>query len=89
MCDCNKENNVVLINIFLEMAEYKKNSKASYGVRLVGRRSVDFRTELSQEELAYAYEVLNITDCIDKTDKVNEKSTSKNARYTFQKTFRN
>ena len=77
MCDCNKENNVVLINIYLEMAEYKKNNKASYGVRLVGRKSVDFRRELSQEELAYAYEVLNITDWIDKTDKVNEKSTSK------------
>tara|TARA_R110002167_G_scaffold244973_1_gene450437 strand:- start:28 stop:315 length:288 start_codon:yes stop_codon:yes gene_type:complete len=77
MCDCNKENNVVLINIYLEMAEYKKNSKASYGVRLAGKESVDFRRELSQEELAYAYEVLNITDWIDKTDKVNEKSTSK------------
>lgn len=79
MCDCNKENNVVLINIYLEMAEYKINSKVSYGVRLAGKESVDFRRELSQSELAYAYEVLNITDCIDKTDKVNEKSTSKKA----------
>jgi len=77
MCDCSKENNVVLINIYLEMAEYKKNSKAAYGVRVAGKESVDFRQELSQEELAYAYEVLNITDCIDKTEKSNEKSTSK------------
>tara|TARA_R110000824_G_scaffold621_2_gene3866 strand:- start:434 stop:721 length:288 start_codon:yes stop_codon:yes gene_type:complete len=73
MCDCNKENNVVLINIYLEMAEYKLNSKVVKGVRLAGKKSVDFRTELSQADLAYAYEELNITDCIDKIDKTNEK----------------
>ena len=86
MCECNKEINVVLINIYLEMAEYKVNDKVEVGVRLAGtdpedgtvaNKSVDFRKELSQAELAYAYEVLNITDCIDKTEKSNEKSTSK------------
>tara|TARA_R110000824_G_scaffold125427_2_gene284511 strand:- start:146 stop:376 length:231 start_codon:yes stop_codon:yes gene_type:complete len=59
------------------MAEYKVNSKVIKGVRLAGKESVDFRTELSQEDLAYAYEDLNITDWIDKIDKSNEKSTSK------------
>tara|TARA_R110002020_G_scaffold210276_2_gene416300 strand:+ start:1049 stop:1285 length:237 start_codon:yes stop_codon:yes gene_type:complete len=63
------------------MAEYKVNSNAVKGVRLVdGKKSVDFRTDLSQEQLAYAYEELNITDWIDKVDKINksnEKSTSK------------
>tara|TARA_R110000822_G_scaffold298165_1_gene420858 strand:- start:209 stop:493 length:285 start_codon:yes stop_codon:yes gene_type:complete len=77
MCDCNTKNNVVLINIYLEMAEYKINNKVAYGVRLAGKESVDFRSELSEAELAYAYEILNITDCIDKTEKSNEKSTSK------------
>ena len=86
MCECNKEINVVLINIYTEMAEYKVNSKAPQGVRFAGtnpedgtvaNKSVDFTTELSQADLAYAYEVLNITDCIDKTEKSNEKSTSK------------
>jgi|TARA_R110000824_G_scaffold241683_2_gene430416 hypothetical protein len=79
MCDCSKENSVVLQNIYLTMAEYKKNKKA-VGVRLADKQSVDFRTDLSQGQLAYAYEVLNITDCIDKVDKINksnEKSTSK------------
>ena len=79
MCDCNTKNNVVLINIYLEMAEYKINNKVAYGVRLAGKESVDFRSELSEAELAYAYEILNITDCIDKTEKSNEKSTSKKA----------
>ena len=59
------------------MAEYKVNSKAVKGVRLAGKKSVDFRKELSQADLAYAYEELNITDWIDKTDKSNEKNTSK------------
>lgn len=64
------------------MAEYKVNSKVIKGVRLSsdGKKSVDFRTDLSQEQLAYAYEELNITDWIDKVDKINksnEKSTSK------------
>tara|TARA_R110002051_G_scaffold1515_2_gene8399 strand:- start:12170 stop:12454 length:285 start_codon:yes stop_codon:yes gene_type:complete len=77
MCDCNSEINVVLINIYLTMAEYKVNSKAVKGVRLAGKKSVDFRKELSQADLAYAYEELNITDWIDKTDKSNEKNTSK------------
>ena len=59
------------------MAEYKINSKARKGVRLAGKKSVDFRTELSQEQLAYAYEELNINDWIDKIEKSNEKNTSK------------
>tara|TARA_R110002167_G_scaffold34704_3_gene110921 strand:- start:4405 stop:4641 length:237 start_codon:yes stop_codon:yes gene_type:complete len=61
------------------MAEYKVNSKLVKGLRLSsdGKKSVDFRTELSQEQLAYAYEELNIIDCIDKTEKSNEKNTSK------------
>tara|TARA_R110000803_G_scaffold174583_1_gene237198 strand:- start:28 stop:258 length:231 start_codon:yes stop_codon:yes gene_type:complete len=62
------------------MAEYKVNSKVVKGVRLAGKESVDFRTELSQEDLAYAYEDLNITDWIDKIDKSNEKSTSKKSK---------
>ena len=61
MCDCNKERSVILTNIYLTMAEYKVNSKAIKGVRLAGKKSVDFRTELSQADLAYAYEELNIT----------------------------
>ena len=77
MCDCKNEKSVLLINIYLTMAEYKVNSKVIKGVRLAGKESVDFRTELSQEDLAYAYEDLNITDWIDKIDKSNEKSTSK------------
>jgi hypothetical protein len=85
MCDCSKENNVVLINIYLEMAEYKVNSKVVKGVRLSGKESVDFRRELSQAELAYAYEVLNITDSIDKTDKVNEKNTSEKSKESSSK----
>ena len=66
------------------MAEYKVSSKASKGVRLSydGKKSVDFRTELSQKQLAYAYEVLNITDCIDKTEKSNEKNTNKKLKET-------
>tara|TARA_R110000744_G_C19334282_1_gene558881 strand:- start:221 stop:535 length:315 start_codon:yes stop_codon:yes gene_type:complete len=87
MCDCGTEINVTLINLYIEMAEYKKNSKALNGVRLASKSGegtekeenqerVDFRTELSQEQLAYAYEELNITDWIDKTDKSNEKTTS-------------
>tara|TARA_R110002051_G_scaffold105182_2_gene178042 strand:+ start:2577 stop:2807 length:231 start_codon:yes stop_codon:yes gene_type:complete len=59
------------------MAEYKLNSKVQKGVRLAGKESVDFRTELSQADLAYAYEELNITDWIDKIDKSNEKNTNK------------
>ena len=86
MCECNKEINVVLINIYTEMAEYKVNSSVQQGVRFAGtnpedgtvaNKSVNFTTELSQAELAYAYEVLNITDWIDKIEKSNEKSTSK------------
>jgi len=80
MCDCNKERSVILTNIYLTMAEYKVNSKVVKGVRLAGKESVDFRTELSQEDLAYAYEDLNITDWIDKIDKSNEKSTSKKSK---------
>lgn len=80
VCGCNDENNVVLINIYLEMAEYKVNDNAIKGLRLAEKESVDFRTDLSQEQLAYAYEVLNMTDWIDKVDKINksnEKNTSK------------
>jgi len=84
MCDCKNEKSVILINIYTEMAEYKVNSKAQLGLLLTGkgddnirREFVDFRKELSQAELAYAYEELNITDWIDKTDKANEKSTTK------------
>jgi len=80
MCDCKNEKSVLLINIYLTMAEYKVNSKVIKGVRLAGKESVDFRTELSQEDLAYAYEDLNITDWIDKIDKSNEKSTSKKSK---------
>jgi len=80
MCDCNKERSVILTNIYLTMAEYKVNSKVEKGVRLAGNKSVDFRTELSQADLAYAYEELNITDCIDKIDKSNEKNTSKKSK---------
>tara|TARA_R110000765_G_scaffold378682_1_gene469627 strand:- start:5 stop:289 length:285 start_codon:yes stop_codon:yes gene_type:complete len=80
MCDCKNEKSVLLINIYLTMAEYKVNSKVVKGVRLAGKESVDFRTELSQEDLAYAYEDLNITDWIDKIDKSNEKSTSKKSK---------
>jgi hypothetical protein len=79
MCGCDDKNSVVLHKI-ITMAEYKINSKASKGVRLAGTKSVDFRTDLSQKQLAYAYEELNITDWIDKVDKINksnEKSTSK------------
>tara|TARA_R110000765_G_scaffold245348_1_gene347477 strand:- start:214 stop:435 length:222 start_codon:yes stop_codon:yes gene_type:complete len=64
------------------MAEYKVNSSAVRGVRVAGKKSVDFRTELSQKQLAYAYEVLNITDCIDKTEKSNEKNTNKKLKET-------
>ena len=82
MCDCNEEINVVLINIYLEMAEYKVNKNVIKGFRLSddGKQGVDFRTDLSQEQLAHAYEELNMTDWIDKVDKINksnEKSTSK------------
>ena len=80
MCDCKNEKSVLLINIYLTMAEYKVNSKVIKGVRLAGKESVDFRTELSQADLAYAYEELNITDCIDKIDKSNEKNTSKKSK---------
>ena len=64
------------------MAEYKVNISAVRGVRVVGKKSVDFRTELSQKQLAYAYEVLNITDCIDKIEKSNEKNTNKKLKET-------
>jgi len=67
------------------MAEYKVNSKAIKGVRLAGKKSVDFRTELSQEDLAYAYEELNITDWIDKIEKSNEKNTSKKSKESSSK----
>tara|TARA_R100000655_G_scaffold109902_1_gene166260 strand:- start:2198 stop:2476 length:279 start_codon:yes stop_codon:yes gene_type:complete len=77
MCDCNKERSVTLTNIYTTMAKYKINDKAVKGVRMAGsKRSVDFRTELSQADLAYAYEELNMTDWIDKIDKSNEKNTS-------------
>lgn len=72
------------MNIYTEMAEYKVNDKAQKGLRLagkdeesLGKEFVDFRGELSQADLAYAYEELHITDWIDKTDKVNEKATTK------------
>ena len=72
------------MNIYTEMAEYKVNNKAQKGLRLagkdkksLGKEFVDFRGELSQADLAYAYEELHITDWIDKTDKVNEKATTK------------
>jgi len=67
------------------MAEYKVNSKVIKGVRLAGKKSVDFRTELSQADLAYAYEELNITDCIDKIEKSNEKNTSKKSKESSSK----
>ena len=85
MCDCNKERSVLLTNIYTTMAEYKVNSKAIKGVRLAGKKSVDFRTDLSQADLAYAYEELNITDWIDKTDKSHEKNTSKKLKETSSK----
>ena len=85
MCDCNKERSVILTNIYLTMAEYKVNSKVVKGVRLAGNKSVDFRTELSQADLAYAYEELNIKDCIDKIEKSNEKSTSKKSKESSSK----
>ena len=85
MCDCNKERSVILTNIYLTMAEYKVNSKAIKGVRLAGKKSVDFRTELSQADLAYAYEELNITDWIDKIEKSNEKNTSKKSKESSSK----
>jgi hypothetical protein len=85
MCDCNKERSVTLTNIYLTMAEYKVNSKVIKGVRLAGKKSVDFRTELSQADLAYAYEELNITDCIDKIEKSNEKNTSKKSKESSSK----
>ena len=87
MCDCNKERSVFLTNIYLTMAEYKVNSKVIKGVRLAGKKSVDFRTELSQADLAYAYEELNITDCIDKIDKSNEKSTIKKSKKISSKEY--
>jgi hypothetical protein len=84
MCDCNTEKSLILINIYTEMAEYKANSKAPKGLVLAGKDAkslgkefVDFRGEMSQAQLAYAYEELNMTDFIDKTDKVNEKATTK------------
>jgi len=85
MCDCNKERSVILTNIYLTMAEYKVNSKVIKGVRLAGKKSVDFRKELSQADLAYAYEELNITDCIDKIEKSNEKNTSKKSKESSSK----
>jgi len=85
MCDCNKERSVILTNIYLTMAEYKVNSKVVKGVRLAGKKSVDFRKELSQADLAYAYEELNITDCIDKIEKSNEKNTSKKSKESSSK----
>tara|TARA_R110002020_G_scaffold347688_1_gene561351 strand:- start:3021 stop:3299 length:279 start_codon:yes stop_codon:yes gene_type:complete len=85
MCDCNNERSVILTNIYLEMAEYKKSSKAITGVRVAGNERVDFRAELSEADLAYAYEELNITDWIDKielNEKISSKKTSSNKAKT-------
>lgn len=94
MCDCNTEKSLILINIYTEMAEYKVNDKAQKGLRLAGKDAeslgkefVDFRRELSQAELAYAYEQLHITDWIDKTDKSNEKATAKKSTSKKPKTI--
>ena len=81
MCDCKQEKNVHLptLNIHTLMAEYKKNDNAA-GIREVGNHSIDFRTDLTQEKLAFAYEELGMTDCItkvDKTIKSNEESSAK------------
>ncbi|QDP67830.1 MAG: hypothetical protein Unbinned8210contig1002_18 [Prokaryotic dsDNA virus sp.] len=81
MCDCGNEKSVNLINIYLTMADYKKNSKAKGVINSAnGSKHVDFREDLSQEQLAYAYEVLKMTDFIDKTYKSNEKDTIKKAK---------
>ena len=81
MCDCNKEKSVVLINIYLTMANYKKNKKAKGVINSKdGNTHIDFRAELSEKTLAYAYEVLNMTDYIDKIDKSNEKDTITKAK---------
>ena len=87
MCDCNKERSVILTNIYLTMAEYKVNKNVIKGFRLSsdGKQGVDFRTELSQADLAYAYEELNITDWIDKIEKSNEKNTSKKSKESSSK----
>ena len=81
MCDCKQEKNVHLptLNIYTFMAEYKKNDKAR-GIRVIDGHKVDLRGDLTQDELAFAYEELGVTDCINKVDKTiksNEESSAK------------
>ena len=81
MCDCKQEKNVHLptLNIYTLMAEYKKDDNAK-GVRIIGKHLVELSSEITQEELAFAYEELGMTDCItkvDKTIKSNEESSAK------------
>ena len=85
MCNCEQEKNVHLptLNVLL-MAEYKKNDNAR-GVRMIRGRKVDFRIDLTQEQLSFAYEELGMTDCINKVDKTIKSDEESSAKKSSKK----
>ena len=86
MCNCEQEKNVHLptLNIYTLMAEYKKDENAK-GIQIIGKHLVDFNNELTQEQLAFAYEELGITDGITKVDKTIKSDEESSAKKSTKK----
>jgi hypothetical protein len=78
MCDCNAKNIVDLshLKIYTVMAEYK--AKLSEGTTYKGGFKIKWATA-TQEELAYAYEDLGMTDKVEKLSTTKTKDEPKKA----------
>jgi len=94
MCECSSHKKVVdlpHIKIYLEMADYKIKDK--YVGQLSWTTSGNFRINwcsCSQEELAYAYEEVGLTEYIEKTTKTSKdeekaSTTKKSSKKTSNK----
>jgi len=78
MCDCNAKNVVDLshLKIYTVMAKYK--AKLSAGTTYKGDFRIKWATA-TQEELAYAYEDLGMTDKVEKLSTTKTKDEPKKA----------
>tara|TARA_A100001391_G_scaffold77445_1_gene50015 strand:+ start:783 stop:1034 length:252 start_codon:yes stop_codon:yes gene_type:complete len=76
MCGCEQNINLSSTKIYTIMEDYKV---IKHGSLLKNGFSINTSTA-TQEELAYAYEVLNLTDYIEKVSKTKSKDDSKKSK---------
>ena len=75
MCDCGKNVvNLSHLKIYTIMAEYK--AKKTSGISVKGNFKIEWAIA-TQEELAYAYEELGMTQVIEKTSTIKTKDEPK------------